>query len=62
VATDEQLTFAKKLDEAILPDGSVYVARKQGGAAEPSSTEKRRATASGLAAALSRMKRQDTDE
>ena len=57
---DDQLGLIKKLDGAIMPDGSTYVPkdkpRKGTGDGTVRASEKRRATASGLAASLARIK------
>ena len=60
--TEEQLEFVKKLDQAIMPDGSVYKAEKKSAISKTDSTEKRRATASGLAASLARIKDSDGED
>ncbi len=54
--TSEQLELVKKLEKATMPDGKTYVPPAETKPTGSSKGEKRKATATGLAAVLSRMK------
>jgi hypothetical protein len=54
--TEEQLKLVKKLEAAIMPDGKTYTPPAGAKGSPAGKGEKRKATASGLAASLSRIK------
>ena len=55
--SEEQLDLARKLEKAIMPDGTAYEPSSDSRKSDAGKGEKRKATATGLAAALSRIKK-----